>query len=117
VIQSPDDTAPAVQGGAQVTGRTAGQGRRVQRTVNFDRDILDRARAAATYLARNEPEAGIRSLADIVNPAVAQFVAELEERYNDGRPFQPVFRMAPGRRPRSVTLDAEAHPTPVHPED
>ena len=38
-------------------------GRRVQRTVNFDREILDRARAAATYLARNEPSAGIRSLA------------------------------------------------------
>lgn len=120
MIQSPDDTAPAPaqQGGGQGTGRSAGNGRRVQRTVNFDREILDRARAAATYLARNEPDAGIRSLADIVNPAVAQFVAQLEARYNDGLPFQPVFRMPPGRRAgRAVTLDAEAHPTPVHPED
>lgn len=120
MIQSPDDTAPAPaqQGGREVAGRPAGNGRRVQRTVNFDREILDRARAAATYLARNEPEAGIRSLADIVNPAVAQFVAELEARYNQGLPFQPVYRMPPGRRAgRAVTLDAEAHPTVVHPED
>jgi len=80
----------------------------VQRTVNFDREILDRARAAATYLARNEPGSGIRSLADIVNPAVAERVAELEAKFNDGQPFQPVFRMPPAdRRPDSeVTLDA-----------
>jgi hypothetical protein len=69
----------------------------VQRTVNFDREILDRARAAATYLARNEPEAGIRSLADIVNPAVEALVAELEHKFNDGLPFTPVFRMPAGR--------------------
>jgi hypothetical protein len=78
----------------------------VQRTVNFDREILDRARAAATYLARNEPESGIRSLADIVNPAVEATVAELEAKYNDGLPFQPVFRMPQGRPGRpGVTLD------------
>jgi hypothetical protein len=120
VIQSPDDTAPvpAQQGEGEVTGHSAGNGRRVQRTVNFDREILDRARAAATYLARNEPDAGIRSLADIVNPAVAEFVAELETRYNHGLPFQPVFRMPPGRRAgRAVTLGADAHPAVVHPED
>jgi hypothetical protein len=100
VIQSPeikpDDTTPPDR--AQATGRSAVGGRRVQRTVNFDREILDRARAAATYLARNEPGSGIRSLADIVNPAVAERVAELEAKFNDGLPFQPVFRMPPGRR-------------------
>jgi hypothetical protein len=119
VIQSPeiktDDTTPP--DGPQVTGRAPGNGRRVQRTVNFDREILDRARAAATYLARNEPEAGIRSLADIVNPAVAERVAQLEARYNDGEPFAPVGRMPLGRRAgRSspeVTLAAEAHPPAV----
>jgi hypothetical protein len=120
VIQSPeiktdDTTTPPDE--PQATGRAPGNGRRVQRTVNFDREILDRARAAATYLARNEPEAGIRSLADIVNPAVAARVAELEARFNDGEPFQPVGRMPPGRRAGRptpvVTLAAEAHPPTV----
>ena len=108
MIQSPDDTAPvpAQQGEGEVTGRSAGNGRRVQRTVNFDREILDRARAAATYLARNEPDAGIRSLADIVNPAVEALVAELETRFNGGLPFTPVFRM-PAGRPAQVTLSAQ----------
>jgi hypothetical protein len=104
VIQSPDDVA--FPDGGQVTGRPPASGRRVQRTVNFDREILDRARAAATWLARNEPASGIRSLADIVNPAVAERVAELEAKFNDGHPFTPVFRMPPGRRPdRAPTAD------------
>jgi hypothetical protein len=118
VIQSSETKAEDTNtspGEAEITGRSPGNGRRVQRTVNFDRDTLDRARAAATYLARNEPNAGVRSLADIVNPAVAERVAELEARFNDGEPFQPVFRMAPGRRAgrapvSEVTLSADAHP-------
>lgn len=115
MIPSPDDTTTPPDDD-QATGRAPGHGRRVQRTVNFDRETLDRARAAATYLARNEPEAGVRSLADIVNPAVAARVAELERRFNDGVPFQPVFRMPPGRRRSApeVTLDAPAHPEPQH---
>jgi hypothetical protein len=119
VIQSPEiktDDTTTPPDDVQVTGRAAANGRRVQRTVNFDRETLDRARAAATYLARNEPEAGIRSLADIVNPAVAERVAELEARYNDGEPFQPVGRMPLGRRagrPTEVTLAADAHPPAI----
>lgn len=108
MIQSPDDTTTPPDEG-KVTGRSPGNGRRVQRTVNFDREILDRARAAATYLARNEPQSGIRSLADIVNPAVADRVAELEAKFNDGLPFQPVFRMRAGRPSSEVTLEARAH--------
>jgi hypothetical protein len=115
VIQSPDDTTTPPDD-RQATGGTPGSGRRVQRTVNFDRETLDRARAAATYLARNEPESGIRSLADIVNPAVADRVAELEARFNQGLPFQPVYRMPPSRRRSApeVTLDAPAHPEPKY---
>ncbi|MBY8853254.1 hypothetical protein K7G98_35495, partial [Saccharothrix sp. MB29] len=82
--------AVAVPDGDQVTGAGRQTGRRVQRTVNFDRDVLERARAAATYLAAYEATAGVRSLADIVNPAVAAYVAELERRYNDGEAFRPV---------------------------
>jgi Centromere-binding protein ParB C-terminal len=121
VIQSPEIKAGdsgTPPGRAKVTGRSQGNGRRVQRTVNFDRDTLDRARAAATYLARNEPDAGIRSLADIVNPAVAERVAQLEQKFNGGEPFQPVRKMPPGRpagahaghHEAEVTLDAPAHP-------
>ncbi|WP_246018701.1 hypothetical protein [Saccharothrix australiensis] len=90
----------AVPGSDQVTGTEARSGRRVQRTVNFDQDVLDRARAAATYLAAYEPSAEVRSLADIVNPAVAAYVAELERRYNGGEAFRPVHRMPPGRPSR-----------------
>jgi len=82
---------------AQATGRGRAAGRRVQRTVNFDQEVLDRARAAAAHLAAHAPEAGVRSLADIVNPAVAERVAELEERFNSGQPFEPVFRLPVGR--------------------
>ncbi|MCP2259690.1 hypothetical protein LX15_003396 [Streptoalloteichus tenebrarius] len=88
-------------GRGEVTGAAGGVPRRVQRTINFDRGVLERARAAATYLATREPGAGVRSLADIVNLAVAQRVAELEERYNDGKPFRPVYRMPPGRPSRN----------------
>lgn len=70
--------------------------------MNFDKDLLERARAAASYLSTNEPHSGVRSLADIVNPAVAELVAELETRYNDGRRFHPVARMPIGR-PRRRT--------------
>ncbi|MBP2341016.1 hypothetical protein [Saccharothrix coeruleofusca] len=69
----------------------------MQRTVNFDQEVLERARAAATHLAAYEPAAGVRSLADIVNPAVAAYVAELEREFNRGEAFRPVHRMPPGR--------------------
>ncbi len=93
-------TSTAETDGDQVTGSGRQTGRRVQRTVNFDSDVLERARAAATYLAAYEPVAGVRSLADIVNPAVAEYVEELERRYNGGEAFRPVFRMPPGRPSR-----------------
>lgn len=118
MIQSPDDTT-ASPDDSQVTGRAPAGGGRVQRTVNFDRETLDRARAAATYLAQCEPESGIRSLADIVNPAVAQRVAELEARFNHGLPFQPVFRMPPGRRPAPARLNVSSARDggPAQPQD
>jgi hypothetical protein len=89
-----------VSGPSEATGLDRQTGRRVQRTINFDRDVLERARAAATYLAAYEPSAEVRSLADIVNPAVAEYVADLERRFNDGRAFRPVHRMPPGRPAR-----------------
>ncbi|WP_197289132.1 hypothetical protein [Nocardia sp. NRRL S-836] len=81
----------------QPTGDSPQSRRRVQRTINFDRSVLERARAAATYLGSFEPQAEVRSLADIVNPAVLAYVTELEELYNGGEPFHPVLRMPSGR--------------------
>ena len=49
-----------------------------------------------------------------MNPAVADRVAELEAKFNDGLPFQPVFRMRAGHpseiTPSEITLEAPAHP-------
>jgi hypothetical protein len=95
-------------GGKQVTGRSSSGERRVQRTINFDRETLERARAAAMYLATHEPEAEVRSLADIVNPAVLARVTELERRFNDGHPFQPVGRLPRGRRRSTISVRGEA---------
>ena len=95
--------------GEEVTRRTTAGGRRVQRTINFEREILERARAAVMYMAAEQPDAGVRSLADIVNSAVAEQVADLERRFNDGNPFRPVSRM-PAGRPPGVTLSAPATP-------
>ena len=90
-------TAPGVTKGIE---DDAPARRRVQRTINFDNTVLERARAAATWLAEAEPSAGIRSLVDIVNPAVDAYVTELEREYNEGKPFPTVLRMPSGRPPR-----------------
>ncbi|MFB9909095.1 hypothetical protein [Allokutzneria oryzae] len=97
-----DDHGAAGLGDDQVTATVQPGPRRVQRTVNFERTVLERARAAATYLAAYAPQAGVRSLADIVNPAVEERVAELEAEFNDGKPFRPVYRMPAGRPARNV---------------
>ncbi|TWP49374.1 hypothetical protein FKR81_25065 [Lentzea tibetensis] len=93
-------TSPSAPGTPKGTGEDRQSRRRVQRTINFDSSVLERARAAATYLAEAEPGVGIRSLVDIVNPAVDAYVAELERKYNDGKPFPTVLRMPSGRPSR-----------------
>lgn len=92
----------------QITGDAALPGRRVQRTINFHESVLERARAAAAHLATHAPESGVHSLADIVNPAVAERVAALEARYNAGLPFSPVYRMSPGRPAKSASRSRPA---------
>ena len=71
---------------------------RRQQSVLFDVDLLDRLRAAITYLSAYEPEAGIHSLPDLINPVVEAAVTDLEKRYNGGQPFRKVARMRTGRR-------------------
>lgn len=76
------------------------RGRRVQRTVTFDSEVLEAARAAAVFLGAYRPESGILNLADIVNVAVAHQVHVLEEQYNEGQPFRRVAHLPVGRPAR-----------------
>lgn len=76
------------------------RGRRVQRTVTFDSEVLESARAAAVFLGAYQPDSGIMNLADIVNVAVAHQVRVLEEEYNEGKPFRRVAHLPVGRPAR-----------------
>ena len=71
--------------------------RKVQRSFYVDVDVLEDARAAVTYLGAYVPEAGVQSLADLVNPGLAAMVKQLQDTYNDGKPFRRVSHMQVGR--------------------
>jgi len=71
--------------------------RKVQRSFYVDVDILEDARAAVTYLGAYVPEAGVQSLADLVNPGLSAMVKQLQDTYNDGKPFRRVSHMQVGR--------------------
>lgn len=70
---------------------------RRQQSIYFDVEVLDRARAAVTHLGAYQPDAGIRSLSDLINPALAAAVYDLEQKFNNGEPFRQVARMRTGR--------------------
>jgi hypothetical protein len=70
---------------------------KVQRSFYVDVDILEDARAAVTYLGAYVPEARVQSLADLVNPGLAAMVKQLQDTYNDGKPFRRVSHMQVGR--------------------
>jgi len=74
--------------------------RKIQRSFYVDVAILEDARAAVTYLGAYVPEAGVKSLADLVNPGLAAVVQQLQDTYNDGKPFRRVSHMQAGRPPR-----------------
>jgi hypothetical protein len=76
-------------------------GNRVPRSLYMDEALLERLRAAATYLSAYKEDAGIRSLSDIVEPGAWAQVVELEKKYNKGKPFPPVTGKRQGGRPRS----------------
>jgi hypothetical protein len=71
--------------------------RKVQRSFYVDVDVLEDARAAVTYLGAYVPEARVQSLADLVNPGLAAMVKQLQDTYNDGKPFRRVSHMQVGR--------------------
>jgi hypothetical protein len=71
--------------------------RKIQRSFYVDVDVLEDARAAVTYLGAYVPEAGVQSLADLVNPGLAAMVKQLQDTYNAGKPFRRVSHMQTGR--------------------
>ena len=71
--------------------------RKVQRSFYVDVGVLEDARAAVTYLGAYVPEAGVQSLADLVNPGLAAMVKQLQDTYNAGKPFRRVSHMQTGR--------------------
>ena len=91
--------APVKEVAAPVEEATAPP-RKVQRSFYVDVAILEDARAAATFLGAYVPEAGVKSLADLVNPGLAAMVKQLQDTYNDGKPFRRVSHMQAGRPPR-----------------
>lgn len=67
------------------------------RSINFDTEVLERLRAAVTHLAAYQPDAGVHSLADVVNKSVLTAVIEYEQKYNGGKEFPRVAAMPTGR--------------------
>jgi len=94
--------APVDEGeGSPAAGGEQPKRKTIQRTFHVDLEILEAARAAVTWLAAFNPESGIRSLTDLVNPGLAEQTKVLQDRYNDGKPFRRVAAMQSGRPRRS----------------
>jgi hypothetical protein len=94
---------PPVEGAShpdEVPSKAQTRVRKIQRSFYVDVDVLEDARAAVTYLGAYVPEAGVQSLADLVNPGLAAMVKQLQDTYNDGKPFRRVSHMQVGRPPR-----------------
>ena len=87
---TPDPTAAADAAVARRPTKTS-------RSINFDTATLERLRAAVTHLAAYQPDAGVHSLADVVNKSVLSAVIEYEQKYNDGKEFPQVAAMPTGR--------------------
>jgi post-segregation antitoxin (ccd killing protein) len=82
---------------SEQTEAPATRSTRRPRSIYIDDELLNRARAAATYLSSYVPEAGIGSLSDIVEPGLRAEVERLEKEHNKGKPFREVAKMPTGR--------------------
>ncbi len=99
---APSKSATKVTARAVASGpRTTTDGTGAARTVGswgVRTDLLDRMRAAAVYLGSYEPNAGIRSMSDILDAGLEKVLPELERKYHGGKPFPEVAKGRPGRR-------------------
>ena len=80
-------SAPAAAGAPAPAPAAEGRKAKVQQSVNWDRELLEYSRDAVIRLSRSHPEAGITSLAALVNTAVREKLTTLEAQYNGGKPF------------------------------
>ena len=92
-------TGPANAGTS--TGST--KHKSVQRSFLIRADIVEDLRAAVTALAAYKPAAGVRSISDVINPALIRSIGELQTEYNHGKKFPRVSRMAGGRPPGTTS--------------
>lgn len=70
---------------------------RVPRSFYVRRELLARARDAATYCGAYVPESGVQNLSDLIEPALEKSIKDLERKYHDGKPFPTVGTMPTGR--------------------
>jgi hypothetical protein len=73
---------------------------RVQRSFYLSRDLVDRARAAVAATMEETGEA--YNVSQLASRGLEAEVRRLEERYNGGRPFDPVDYVRPGPSPEGV---------------
>lgn len=69
-------------------------------TLNFDAEVLNRARNAITYITSYVEDPPYFSLGDMASDAMKPVLDELERDYNNGQPFPQVMRMPRGRPAR-----------------
>lgn len=96
-LTAPTTKAPAPAAVVEPVDDAPEARKKIGRTVSIYSDLLERARAAATYVGAYEPDAGVQNLSDLVNPGLEYQVKALEDKYNDGKPFRQVSRMPTGR--------------------
>lgn len=100
------DLAPAVEAASPAKAATSAgstKHKSVQRSFLLRADIVEDLRAAVTALSAYKPAAGVRSISDVINPALIRSIGELQTEYNHGKKFPRVSRMAGGRPPGTTS--------------
>jgi hypothetical protein len=103
-VTSPTEESASPAKAATSTGTTGStKHKSVQRSFLLRADIVEDLRAAVTALSAYKPAAGVRSISDVINPALIRSIGELHTEYNHGKKFPRVSRMAGGRPPGTTS--------------
>jgi hypothetical protein len=97
-------SGPGADGGAGMSvpalaGEGIDPGERTPRSFHLSRSLLERARAAAYWVAKLPGQAEPTNVSELVERALRSEVERLERLYNDGTPFPAVLgrmRTGPG---------------------
>lgn len=98
-----DPAAEATGPAKAATSTGSTKQKSVQRSFLIRADIVEDLRAAVTALSAYKPAAGVRSISDVINPALIRSIGELQTEYNHGKKFPRVSRMAGGRPPGTTS--------------